>query len=364
MPRRELLQLAHTYNPDRHNVAGWYISEKLDGSRCFWDGGISRDLPTESVPYASIIDPKTGKRKAKIKPVATGLWSRYGNPIMAPDWFLNQLPACPLDGELWAGRGKFQLCRSIVAGDTPDQRFDQIQYAVYSSPPLTVVFGPGEVKNTNMVAEFGGVLGWVFNRIAELGEDYESLPAAATFADELEFLAGALDNGAVSNCYLHPQTKLIDIPEEAARQVEEYLSRVLDQGGEGVILRDPRSVWTPKRNRSILKYKPFSDDEATVVGFTSGRKTDKGSKHLGKIGALVTNYKSKRLELSGLTDAERSFLTAEMIAYAAAHPGEDMPSHFEGLTFKKGDTVTFKYRELSDDGIPKEARLWRKRGAE
>jgi hypothetical protein len=26
--------------------------------------------------------------------------------------------------------------------------------------------------------------------------------------------------------------------------------------------------------------------------------------------------------------------------------------------------VTFKYRELSDDGIPKEARFWRRRDAE
>jgi len=29
--------------------------------------------------------------------------------------------------------------------------------------------------------------------------------------------------------------------------------------------------------------------------------------------------------------------------------------------FKRGQQVTFKYRELSDDGIPKEARYWRPR---
>ncbi|MGO9107157.1 MAG: hypothetical protein ACLQDH_13660, partial [Dissulfurispiraceae bacterium] len=105
MAKREFLQLADHYDPFKSNVAGWYISEKLDGTRCFWDGGLSRGLPPESVPWASVTDPKTGERKAKIKPIATGLWSRYGNPIMAPDWWLNRLPACPLDGELWAGRG-------------------------------------------------------------------------------------------------------------------------------------------------------------------------------------------------------------------------------------------------------------------
>ena len=149
--RREFLQLADHYDRAKHDVAGWLISEKLDGTRCFWDGGLSRGLPTDQVPWASITDPKTGKKKAKIKPVATGLWSRYGNPIMAPDWFLNQLPCVPLDGELWAGRGNFQLCRSICGGDEPDPGSEQIKYAVYSCPPITAVFGTGEIKNTNMV---------------------------------------------------------------------------------------------------------------------------------------------------------------------------------------------------------------------
>ena len=44
-----------------------------------------------------------------------------------------------------------------------------------------------------------------------------------------------------------------------------------------------------------------------MVGFTSGRETHKGSRLLGKIGALIVDYQGKRLELSGLTDAEREF---------------------------------------------------------
>ena len=116
MPRREFLQLAHTYDAAKHKIAGWYVSEKLDGTRAFWDGGLSRGQPTKLIPWASVIDPKTKKPKDRVKPVATGLWSRYGNPIMAPDWFLDSLPPIFLDGELWTGRGSFQLCRSICAG--------------------------------------------------------------------------------------------------------------------------------------------------------------------------------------------------------------------------------------------------------
>ena len=308
MAKREFLQLADHYDPSKHDVAGWFISEKLDGTRCFWDGGLSRGLPTEHVPWASIIDPKTGKKKAKIKPVATGLWCRYGNPIIAPDWFLNQLPCCPLDGELWAGRGNFQLCRSICGGDTPDPRFmDKIVYAVYSSPPLS----SGLCHRRDQERQHGAGDGlpspvehWIRQRLdakperhegvpvpkRSLGDDFKYLPPGVPFADELRFLNANLDNGPGSKCYLHRQTKLFDIPEEAAAQVEAFLQRVLDQGGEGVVVRNPQATWTPKRHSGILKYKPFQDAEARIIGFTSGRETDKGSKHLGRIGALITDY--------------------------------------------------------------------------
>ena len=365
--RREFLQLAHKYVPAKHNVAGWYISEKLDGTRCFWDGGLSRDMKTSDVPWASITDPKTGQPKKKVKPVATGLWSRYGNPIMAPDEFLNQLPCCPLDGELWAGCGNFQLCRSICAGDAPDPRFlEQIQFAVYSSPPLSGVFQTGEIKNTNMhrAIDFIALEKWVATRLDRFDGDFCYLPPGSLFQDELTFLMKMLESSAVSTCYLHRQTKLFDTPIEAADQLEEFLRRVLDKGGEGVIVRDPREPWIPKRNRNILKYKPFNDAEGVVTGFTSGRLTIKGSKHLGRIGDLILEYNGKRLELSGLTDKERVFAAHGMCEYAMQHPGVDMPSDFQGLHFQVGQKVTFKFRELSDDGIPKEARYWRRRDTE
>lgn len=363
MPRREFLQLAKTYDPTAKrapDIAGWFVSEKLDGTRCFWDGGLSRGLPTDTIPWASVVDPKTGGRKGKIKPVATGLWSRYGNPIMAPDWFLNSLPCIPLDGELWAGRGNFQTCRSICGGDTPDSRFDQIEFAVYSSPPIEAVFGDGEIKNSNFHATltFNAIHTWIQQRIAEV-EDFQAVPGGQPFAKEVEFLSQALDTQN-DNVYLHRQVRLPGSTAEAQAEVERQLEKVLDQGGEGIILRDAKALWVPKRVKDLLKYKPFDDAEGKVVGYTSGRETAKGSKLLGLIGALILDYEGKRLELAGLTNEEREFDSPEMTDHARANPGVDMPSHFQGKHFKRGDTVTFKYRELSDDGIPKEARYWRK----
>jgi DNA ligase-1 len=362
--RREFLQLADTFNPAKHKIAGYLVSEKLDGTRCFWDGGLSRGLPTEQVPWASITDPKTGKRKSKLKPLATGLWSRYGNPIMAPDEFLNALPACPLDGELWAGRGNFQLCRSICAGDEPDPRFHQITYAVYSAPAIPYVFGTGEIKNTNMVCNlnFEEVEKWIKPRLLP-GYGWVQVPA--TFNDELMFLREYLE---VQNdrVFVHKQTRLPENEEEARAVVDEFLKKVLDQGGEGCVIRNPLASWTPKRHKGLLKFKPFEDAEGTITGFTGGRETTKGSRLLGKIGALIVEFNGKRLELAGLTDAERDFGNGTMSDWAALHPGLDVPPDVgvNSKHFKKGQTVTFKYRELTDDGIPKEARYWRRRDVE
>lgn len=39
--KRQFLMLAHDYDPKKHSILGWYMSEKLDGLRAWWDGGIT-----------------------------------------------------------------------------------------------------------------------------------------------------------------------------------------------------------------------------------------------------------------------------------------------------------------------------------
>ena len=66
--KREFLMLASKFDAERLKIGDWLWSVKLDGIRAFWDGGVSRGL---QVPW------KPAKK-------ATGLWSRYMNPIYAP----------------------------------------------------------------------------------------------------------------------------------------------------------------------------------------------------------------------------------------------------------------------------------------
>ena len=72
---REFLMLAKPYQNDK--VIGWFLSEKLDGMRAFWDGGVTRGK----------YGPPWNNQNIK----ATGLWSRYAKVIHAPDWFLDLL---------------------------------------------------------------------------------------------------------------------------------------------------------------------------------------------------------------------------------------------------------------------------------
>ncbi len=366
IPRREFLQLADTYDGAKHEIGGYYISEKLDGTRCFWDGGLTRGIPTKDVPWASTVDPKTGTPKGKVKGTATGLWSRYGNPIIAPDWFLNTLPCCPLDGELWAGRGNFQLCRSICGGDTADSRFDKISYAVYSSPALAHIFQTGEIKNANLVlmVDYDEMQEFLRDQISAFKGNYQAAPKGCNFEQELLFLQQAIETQN-DHCFLHKQTKLPVDPQAAHEAAGRVLEGVLDKGGEGCVIRDPNAAWTPKRHRGLLKFKPFEDSEAVVIGYITGKQGKQGNV-LGKIGALKvrTTRLDKNVEFeigSGLTMEDRELAGNAATSWAEQHPEEELPAEFNGKYVRRGQTITFKYRELSDDGIPKEGRYWRKR---
>ena len=362
MSRRELVQLANKYKGQ--NVANYWASEKLDGTRCWWDGGASRGVPTSQVPWASLLNPKTGEPKKKIKPIATGLWSRGGNPIIAPDWFLNQLPSCLLDGELFAGRGNFQLCRHIVGGDTPGAEWDKIRYCVFGSPSFDALFRDGVIKTPSHLCTISlEDCNRFYEGRAGVLQDFRSLKNPVPFHEELRFLLEMVTTecGVVD---MIPQGQLPDDEDEAKAIVEKMLASFLDLGGEGLVLRCDEAAWEPKRSKGLLKVKPEDDDEGTITGFTAGRETNKGSKLLGMIGALILDYKGQRMELSGLNNLERGFSTIVETATARCQPGEDMPATTQGKVFRVGDKVSFKYCGLTDKGLPKFARYWRKRGEE
>lgn len=350
MANREFLMLAHPYNEKKHNIKGWLYSEKMDGIRALWDGGISRGLYKSQVPFAN----HDKDERYVTPPIATGLWSRYGNVIHAPDWFLDNLPNFPLDGELFTERGSWQTLSTIIKRIVPnDEAWNAVTYNVFDIPPYQQIFATGKINNPNFAKEFDitELMPWARNQKPKTFPGFMSF---VQVTNELE----RISNMVVRNV---KQTLL-----ESVDQLDSAFREVIDLGGEGLIVRNPKSYWEPKRSHQQVKIKPDHDAEGFVTGYIWGRKTDKGSKLLGKMGALILNFNGKRLELSGFTDAERemrnlSYDSTLREDEGYVRPGEQCSPAWYNSHFPIGATVTFKYRELSDDGIPKEARYHRVR---
>lgn len=310
MAKQEFCMLAHVYDP-RISIGGWLASEKLDGMRAMWIPS-TRGKWVHEIAFAN-------REKDKRKHFCTGLWSRLRKPIFAPSWWLDKLPDYDLDGELWIGRGMFQRVMSACKTLVPGGIWQDVKYMVFDAPKFYETAGCAYIDT--------------LKKLKSLGIENEILK-------------------------IHDQTVLTF--KGATEELETLLDGITSVGGEGIILRRPLSIWRPERSYNLLKVKRFLEGTGKVIGYTSGRKTELGSKLLGMMGALVLLLDNgKILELSGFTESERLFITDDMMVYASEHPGERMPNWFSHLLFPIGAIVRYRYRELSEDGVPKEARYWR-----
>ena len=95
------LFLLNKYNKDI-NISSWYMSEKLDGVRAYWDG--------------------------------MHLISRSGKIFIAPKFFTKEFPNHKLDGELWSKRGDFSHISSIVNTKNRPDRWKELTYNIFEVP--------------------------------------------------------------------------------------------------------------------------------------------------------------------------------------------------------------------------------------
>lgn len=360
--RREFLMAAHNAK-GTEDISGWYFSEKVDGFRCLWDGGVSRDMQIGEVPWANL-----GRGDSAL---ATGLWTRYGNPIYAPEWFLNALPVCPLDGELYGGRGNFQKTMSTCRKKVPiDSEWQEIEYKVFSTPQLQNLFRSGQIKLRNFEHYiFMDQCEYFYSNYAcdELHHLVTSDGSNVVFEFELQYLQQWLAESDPNILSLHTQTRLPNDSDKAWELVNSKTKEIFSIGGEGGIVRNPYAHWTPLRVRDVLKVKPTLDSEATVIGATSGEVGKTGRYH-GMVGNFIMEWDNgKRFELSGFNNQERSINNENVHKWALANPGEEIPTEMlqDGvLAYNLGDRLTFTYREKTDDNKPKEARFLRLRPEE
>lgn len=335
---REFIQQCHKYDEAKHLIGGWYLSEKLDGMRAFWDGGFTRGWLTADVPFAN-----TTKDCRLLKPpISTGLWSRYAKSIAAPDWWLNTLPNFPLDGELYMGVGRFQDVMSAARKFKPvDSEWKELTYNCYDLPSYSAFLAPGRINNPQWTA--------IYKDMRHLSPNTDTGLTNFYRINKLMEL-GEIDLGTA---HWVPQFKLPMSSTKAQELIDMSLNKILNLGGEGLVLRKPSSIWAPLRSHDSLKIKPWNDSEGTVIGYTWGK-----GKFENMLGALHIFWDDKIFELSGFTDEERELFDEPYDDNRT--PGNLAVNSTTSNVFPRGSTVTFKYRELTKDGYPKEARYWRK----
>jgi len=262
------------------SIDGWLASEKLDGYRALW----------------------TGKRFV----------SRTGKTFSAPDWLIDRMPCdMPLDGEFWLGRGNFERCGMFrrTSWKKVEEDWLNVEYKVFDAPTLDMPFS-------------------------------ERLQRAATKLKNLDFSAVAEHYETEKE--MHPVSVLAHHPVKNIEELEHLMEKLVAEGAEGVMVRDPDSAYVGKRSRTLLKLKPAHDAEAMIIGYEEGK-----GKYTGLLGAFIcrplthveTEDNSIDFKMSGMTDEIRN-------NYLETHPPQTI--------------VTYGYTEKTVRGKPRFPRYLRK----
>ncbi len=104
------------------NLSDYWVSEKLDGVRAYWDGN--------------------------------QLMTRRGFRIPAPEWFVKGFPKIALDGELWSSRGEFEFISSTVRKHQPQpEQWRRLRYMVFDAPKIPGSFSQRLVRYKKIIEE-------------------------------------------------------------------------------------------------------------------------------------------------------------------------------------------------------------------
>lgn len=216
--------LSEVYRPGTP-LEDYWLSEKYDGLRGYWDG--------------------------------QRLLTRGGQTVQVPSWFTTGWPSTPMDGELWAGRGRFEQALSTVRQQIPnDDAWRAIRFMVFDMPTHSGPFT---------------------QRILAYQELVKTLA----------------------------QPWLQAVPQEKINSNSALMARLdsmVDSGGEGLMLHRGEALYRGVRSDDLLKVKTHEDAEAQVTGYVPGQ-----GKYTGLMGALLvqtTDGRGFRLG-SGFTDAQR-----------------------------------------------------------
>ena len=225
-PAAPALQLAGRWRAGL-DVTAYWVSEKYDGLRGYWDG---RQLLT-----------------------------RGGERVSAPAWFTAGWPTEPMDGELWAGRGAFEQAQSTVLRQQPDDAaWRRMRFMVFDWPAQ-----PGD---------FSARLAVLNTRIAQAkSPTLQAVPQrrVATEAD-LQALLREVVAGGGEGLMLHRG----DAPYRAGRGDELLKLKLHDDAEARVVALLPGQGKHAGRMGALLVETPEGLRFRIGAGFTDAQRAD------------------------------------------------------------------------------------------
>ena len=99
-------------------------------------------------------------------------------------------------------------------------------------------------------------------------------------------------------------------------QTQEIFQKYLADGHEGIILKDPKSLWENKRSKGQIKFKAELDCDLKIVGIQEGE-----GRISGMLGALICESDDGIVKVnvgSGFTDEQRRTITSDVIGKIVA----------------------------------------------
>lgn len=219
--------------------------------------------------------------------------------------FIKKLPDINLDGELIIPNAPFNEFSSLSV-TKKSNLWDKVVYNVFDTPPKAAI----SKKLT------------------------PPKPVNHGFKDRLAIL---------EKTEFGDNIKLIDFHHKkniTKETVQEYYKEIVKKGGEGIMLIHENNIYKHKRTNTLLKYKKINEDEAKVVGYLEGK-----GKYRGFLGKYVCQFKDIIFKLgSGLSDELRySYMFEDGVCVSVNSPKAPQID----------DLVTFKYMELTKNGVPR-----------
>jgi len=274
---------------------GWLASEKFDGYRA------------------------TFHYNEKGMPV---FLSRAGKEFHAPQWFLDNMPHIKLlkdkclDGELWAGRENFQMMGTVRKKVPVPDEWLNIQYVVYDITNMDVGFG-------DRLKELKRIVKLVKEKWKIIGKGvYQNMDSPLSFTS---------------------QKKITSLD-----QMEYFYKSIIDDGGEGIMIKHPQCLYENGRSSNLLKYKPSFDGEAMIVDYKDGK-----GKYKGKLGGFVCKPLINHDTYMTIDDDPNHEFTLSGM-------DDEIRGNYKH-THEVGTIITYECSGFTDKGVPRFGRYMRKR---